>query len=166
MSLLFTSLPLLPLLTNDESYVLATLALTMFSSTWHGMRIGRFRKAAGPVVTYPTPYADSTILSNAKGDDAKLALHRFNCAQRAHGNFLENSTTAMLGMLVAGVKYPISTAVLGLGWNLARIAYATGYTNSPLGSGKGRLRGSSFWAFQLGLVLLTGATGASLLGWF
>ncbi|KAF2150673.1 hypothetical protein K461DRAFT_180050 [Myriangium duriaei CBS 260.36] len=128
------------------------------------MRIGSFRKSAGPAVTYPTPYADSTILSAADSDKQKLALHRFNCAQRAHGNFLENQTTAVVTMLVAGVKYPLAATVLGLGWNLGRIVYATGYTSSPLGSGKGRMRGSFFWLAQLGLLILTGATGASVLG--
>lgn len=149
---------------QEYGYVIATLGLTFINSLWHGMRIGRFRKAAK--IPYPTPYADSATLSAAASDDQKLALHRFNCAQRAHGNFLENSGTAVAAMIVAGVRFPLLTAACGLGWNLGRIVYAAGYTSSPLGSGAGRLRGSFFWLFQAGLLGLTFATGASVLGFF
>lgn len=67
------------MLTNHSySYVILTAVGTGFLGTWHGMRCGAFRKAAG--LGYPTPYADSAMLSAASAED-KHKLYLFNCAQ-------------------------------------------------------------------------------------
>ncbi|PNS17451.1 Microsomal glutathione S-transferase 3 [Sphaceloma murrayae] len=147
----------------EYGYVLLTASLTTLNAFWHGGRISAFRKAAG--LSYPTPYADSAHLSAASTDPSKKqALYLFNCAQRAHGNFLENQTTLLTTMLVSGVQYPLVAAGLGLVWNLGRVVYAVGYTRADQSNGKGRLVGSFFWFAQLGLIGLTGWTGGKIAG--
>lgn len=127
---------------------------------WHALRIGSFRKAAG--IRYPQAYAESGDLAKAEGEK-KQALYLFNCAQRSHGNFLEHHGTVAIAVLVAGLQYPIASSVMGVGWMLSRLAYAVGYTRKDKTDGKGRLVGSPFWLFQLGLYGLTAWSGVRLL---
>lgn len=129
-------------------------------SLWHGLRIGSFRKAAK--IPYPKVYAESSDLAKATGDQ-KQAMYLFNCAQRAHGNFNENHPSVAIAILVAGLQYPVASSVMGLGWALSRVAYAVGYTRKDKEGGKGRLMGSPFWLFQLGLYSLTAWSGVRLL---
>lgn len=124
------------------------------------MRSGQYRKAAG--LGYPTPYADSAHLAGAATPEQKHALYLFNCAQRAHGNYLENHGSVLAALLVAGVRYPVTASLLGLGWSVARVAYAVGYTNPGRSDGKGRLIGTPMWLFQLGLYALTAVSGWKL----
>jgi glutathione S-transferase len=121
---------------------------------WHGMRVGPYRKAAG--IKYPQYYAEKDDFAKADSEDKKHALYLYNCAQRAHGNFIENHAAAAIAMLVAGLRYPIASSVMGVGWSLCRLAYALGYTQKDRKDGKGRLIGSGFWLFQLGLIGLAG----------
>lgn len=142
-------------LTNG-SYVVLTAVGTCFLGLWHGGRVSSFRKAAG--LGYPTPYADSAHLSAASAEN-KHKLYLFNCAQRAHGNFLENHTTFLFALLVAGLRYPVASAGLGAVWSLGRIVYAVGYTAKDKDNGKGRLAGAFFWLAQLGLYVMAGMVG-------
>jgi glutathione S-transferase len=126
------------------------------------MRVGPFRKAAG--VPYPNAYASSEAIAAAT-PDKKKAMYLFNCAQRAHYNFMENYPIALTGMLVAGLKYPVASAVTGAIWSVSRLAYATGYTNKNKEGGKGRYAGglgSLFWLCQLSFVVLVGKSGYDL----
>lgn len=65
-------------------------------------------------------------------------------------------------MLIAGLRYPVATAVMGAGWSVGRIVYAIGYTSKDQTNGKGRLAGSFFWLFQFGLFIMTGLSGYKL----
>lgn len=47
-------------------------------------------------------------------------MYLFNCAQRAHGNYLESLTTVALSLLIAGVQYPTLSAGAGAGWLVGR----------------------------------------------
>jgi glutathione S-transferase len=143
-----------------HSYVVLTAVGTCFLGTWHGMRCGAFRKAAG--LTYPTPYADSAHLAAAPTAQAKQNLHLFNCAQRAHGNFLENHYMALAALLIGGVRYPLLSTAFGLLWSVGRVVYAVGYTSQTKENGKGRLAGAFFWLAQLGLLVNAGLTGYNL----
>ncbi|KAJ0415588.1 hypothetical protein BJY00DRAFT_254261 [Aspergillus carlsbadensis] len=109
----------------------------------HGTVVGNLRKAAG--VPYPHSYATvEQTKSNPKA-------HQFNCAQRAHSNFLENAPQTMLSILVAGLKYPQLATALGGAWVIFRILFLHGYvyTNKP--HGKGRYNGGLFWFAQAAL---------------
>ncbi|OJJ01449.1 hypothetical protein ASPVEDRAFT_634305 [Aspergillus versicolor CBS 583.65] len=109
----------------------------------HGVVVGSFRKAAG--VPYPHTYATvEQCKSNPKA-------YKFNCAQRAHANFLENAPQTMLSILVAGVKYPELAAGLGAAWAVFRVLFLHGYVYTDKAQGAGRYNGGLFWFMQAGL---------------
>ena len=67
---------------------------------------------------------------------------QFNCAQRAHGNFLENASQTMLFTLVAGLKYPQLATGLGAAWLVFRSLFLYGYQSCVVGNkGRGRSGG-------------------------
>ncbi|KAF5865180.1 hypothetical protein ETB97_005084 [Aspergillus alliaceus] len=88
----------------------------------HGMIVSGLRKEAK--VPYPHTYATvEQCKSNPKAE-------QFNCAQRAHANFLENASQTMLFTLVAGLKYPQLATGLGAFWFVTRSLYLYGYVYS------------------------------------
>lgn len=120
------------------------------------MRVGSFRRAAG--VPYPIPYASANSASPKAKEE-----YLFNCAQRAHGNYLENHPTFLVTMLISGLKYPIISSVMGAAWLLFRVVYAVGYTRADKEGGKGRLAGSGFWLAQIGLTGMSMKVGYDML---
>ncbi|EED21870.1 glutathione S-transferase, putative [Talaromyces stipitatus ATCC 10500] len=76
------------------------------------------------------------------------AAYKFNCAQRAHGNLLENMPQTILYMLIAGLKWPNATAALGTAWIVFRALYAHGYVTAAKPNGVGRFHGAPFWLVQ------------------
>ncbi|KAK8202115.1 hypothetical protein M8818_005641 [Zalaria obscura] len=145
---------------QEYGYVVVTAASTFFLGMWHGIRVGGFRKAAG--VGYPCPYADSAQMSAADADK-KHSMYLFNCAQRAHGNYLENQASFLAALLIAGLRYPVASSILGVGWMLGRVAYAVGYTAKDKDNGKGRLIGSHFWLCQLALFGMAATVGVKMI---
>ncbi|CAG7935454.1 unnamed protein product [Penicillium olsonii] len=106
----------------------------------HGIVTSSLRKQAK--VPYPNSYASMELAKeNAKAE-------QFNCAQRAHSNFLENSSQTMLFTLVAGLKYPEYAAGLGALWVFFRVLFLYGYVYSGKAQGKGRMIGSFFLLVQ------------------
>lgn len=122
--------------------------------------MGMFRKGAG--LGYPAPYADTAQMSSAD-PEKKKAMYLFNCAQRAHGNYLENLPSVIPAMLIGGLRFPVATAIAGLGWSVSRVVYAVGYTDKTKSDGSGRLPGSFFWLFQLAMYVMTGIVGYDLI---
>ncbi|KAL4889231.1 hypothetical protein BDV59DRAFT_187163 [Aspergillus ambiguus] len=109
----------------------------------HGAITTGLRKPAK--VPYPHCYATvDECRSNAKAE-------QFNCAQRAHANFLENAPQTMLSILVAGLKYPQLATALGGAWFVFRALYLYGYVYSGKAQGMGRMMGAFFWFAQAGL---------------
>lgn len=88
--------------------------------------------------TLPPPH---NVILQAKAE-------QFNCAQRAHSNFLENAPQTMLFTLVAGLKYPNLAAGIGALWVVFRSLFLYGYVYSGKPLGKGRLVGGFFWLAQ------------------
>ena len=124
-------------------------------NTLHIVNTGNYRKAAK--VAYPLAYAPA----DRKDEEA----HRFNCAQRSHANFIENQVSMLGSLFIAGLRFPIASAIMGAGWSVSRWLYMSGYSKGGDG-GKGRYQGIVFWVFQLGLMLTAGYTGtAMVLGW-
>lgn len=140
--------------TVDPSYgwVLLAATSTFILNSIHGMNTGKYRKAAS--IAYPAAYAPSS-----RTDDE---AHRFNCAQRAHANYSENHPSALGALLIAGLRFPITSALMGAGWTVARYVYMVGYSKGGQG-GHGRYKGISFFLFQAGLIALAGYTGAAML---
>ncbi|KAK2743063.1 hypothetical protein FQN57_005019 [Myotisia sp. PD_48] len=104
-----------------------------FASIVHGIFVGKMRKAAK--IAYPTTYA---TVEQCKADPN---AYRFNCAQRAHQNYLENMSLAMISTLVAGLRYPTATALVSGAWLAMRGLFAYGYVYSNKPQGKGRYLG-------------------------
>jgi glutathione S-transferase len=117
----------------------------------HTLNTATLRKAAK--VPYPAAYA-----VESRTDEA---ANRFNCAQRAHANFIENQPTAVTALLLAGLRFPLAAAALGAGWSALRYLYMTGYSKG--GNGKGRYRGIGSFACQLGLIGISAYNGVMMI---
>jgi glutathione S-transferase len=117
----------------------------------HGINTGSYRKAAN--VAYPAAYAPSSRTD--------AAAFNFNCAQRAHANYLENQIPMLGSLLLAGIRFPVASALMGAGWTVSRYLYMVGYCSGQEG-GKGRYRGITFYLFQFGLLGLTVWSGVQM----
>ncbi|RKF60887.1 Microsomal glutathione S-transferase 3 [Erysiphe neolycopersici] len=137
---------------SNYGYVLLAATSTFVINTIHSFNTGSYRRAAG--IEYPAAYAPSSRTDQA--------AHRFNSAQRAHANFIENQPTVLGAMLIAGFKFPLATASLGGLWSLFRLIYMWGYSQGQPG-GKGRYKGIAFFLFQYGLIGLAGYTSISMI---
>ncbi|ETI28122.1 hypothetical protein G647_00571 [Cladophialophora carrionii CBS 160.54] len=138
---------------NGYGYVaLIALGGIPLLSNIQGNVVTFLRKPAN--VPYPNAYA-----SHEQAKESQDA-YKFNCAQRAHANLLENMPQTMATMLFAGLEYPTVTAALGLGWLLARSLYAFGYIKY---NKRYSLGGWAFWLCQGGLWALSCATALKML---
>lgn len=118
------------------------------------------RKAAG--VPYPYPYASKEQVDSADSENLRERMVRFNSAQRAHSNYLENHTNNLMLILVAGLRYPVAASALGVFWSFNRVLFALGYMDTSKKEGKGRYRGIGHFLGFLGLLGLTIKTGVDL----
>lgn len=104
-----------------HSYVLTVASASFFLNTYHFMLTAKARGASG--IKYPTPYA---TVEQAEKDPKAF---KFNCAQRAHGNYVENFTPFLGALLISGLQFPVASATLGAAWVVGRVWYATGYVS-------------------------------------
>ncbi|KZP25424.1 membrane-associated proteins in eicosanoid and glutathione metabolism [Athelia psychrophila] len=126
-------------------YTFASLISTCFVLVWQGSVVGKHRKAAK--VPYPQAYAEKAEA------EASLDAKKFNCAQRAHQNTLENVPIMLILTAITAVQYPV-VAAGGLGvYNVGRILYTAGYVT---GDPAKRMRGSIGY---LGVFALLGGAG-------
>jgi glutathione S-transferase len=130
---------------SSHSLVVIAASATALVNLYHiALTVSR-RKASG--YTYPTPYAP------LEAEKSSAAAYSFNCAQRAHANFIENVPTFLATLLLSGLRFPLTSAALGGVWIASRVVYARGYANSKHGDkGKGRLQGATFWLPQMALI--------------
>ncbi|EIE25236.1 glutathione S-transferase [Coccomyxa subellipsoidea C-169] len=82
-------------------------------------------------VKYPALYADK------ENKDAEL----FDCVQRGHQNSLENYPQFLACLILAGLSYPVTSAITGVIYLIGRIVYFQGYATGVPGK---RLRGAFF----------------------
>ncbi|KAH7309430.1 glutathione S-transferase-like protein [Stachybotrys elegans] len=135
---------------SQYGLVLVAASSTFFLNLWHILLTSSARKASG--IKYPVAYA-----SKEEADKDKNAL-LFNCAQRAHANFTEQLTPFLGELLIAGLRWPVPAAAMGLSWTLARTVYATSYAR---GGPQARVIPSSI-AFLLEISLKLMATTAAV----
>ncbi|KAI5780979.1 hypothetical protein EDC01DRAFT_261805 [Geopyxis carbonaria] len=129
----------------DYSYVLVTLLLTGVVNQYHGILTGTRRKRAN--IPYPNAYATH------EAANASLDAYQFNCAQRAHANYLENLPQFVISTAIAGLSHPRITAGLAGMWLVGRVLYARGYVNGNQESkGSGRYQGMMYVLGQLGVM--------------
>ncbi|TVY49018.1 Microsomal glutathione S-transferase 3 [Lachnellula cervina] len=139
----------------DYGYVLLAATSTFIVNVLHMVNTSAYRKAAK--IAYPAAYAPSSRT------DAEA--YRFNSAQRAHANYIENQVSMLGALFIAGLSYPRVAAGMGLGWSVCRWVYMKGYSEGQEG-GKGRYKGIGFYLFQFGLIGMAAWTGVgTVLGW-
>jgi len=132
-------------LPNGVEYLGASLLLPMYLLLGQHTIVSQFRRRAG--IAYPNVYAEKAVAEKS------LDAMKFNCAQRAHQNTLENIPFVYVLAIGFGLKYPILAAYTVVAWVIGRIGYTRGYITGIPGK-------------RLGLwyVLSTAATVAQLLG--
>lgn len=122
---------------------------------YQGFLVGSERRRAN--VAYPAAYASN------KEAETDIAKYRFNCAQRAHQNYLENLPTMIVTAAIGGLTYPVASAALGALWLAGRVVYAKGYIASTIEQkGSGRYKGVWYILGQLGLLGTAGYTVYSM----
>ncbi|GAA6001167.1 hypothetical protein JCM10207_007441 [Rhodosporidiobolus poonsookiae] len=127
----------------DLAYPLLVGTVGVYSVlVYAGAKVSGARKAAG--VAYPAPYADNAL---AEKDDA---ARKFNCAQRAHMNTLENLPVFLLTLFHSSLFHPKAAAGAGALYLAGRFAYIAGYT-----TGDPKKRSNGFFGY-LGLLPLFG----------
>lgn len=55
-------------------------------------------------------------------------------------------------MLVAGLRFPLTTAGLGVFWSFNRVLYAMAYTRKDKDGGRGRIVGSGYAISELAFM--------------
>ncbi|KAK9909243.1 hypothetical protein WJX75_009377 [Coccomyxa subellipsoidea] len=122
--------------------VLTAFASVLVHHVYMTFNVARARKKFN--VKYPALYADKT-----ENKDAEL----FNCVQRGHQNSLENYPQFLACLILAGLSYPITSAITGVVYLIGRIVYFAGYAT---GDPSKRIRGAFFnfaMLFFYGLVV-------------
>jgi len=140
---------------QEYGYVLLAATSTFILGSIHGANTSSYRKAAG--ILYPNAYASDAL---AKG---KPEAYAFNCAQRAHANYIENQPSLVGALLIAGLMFPLTAAAMGAGWSVSRYLYMLGYCRPSWGeNGNGRYKGVTFLVFQFGLMGMAGYTALKM----
>ncbi|KAL8708463.1 MAG: hypothetical protein Q9220_006620 [cf. Caloplaca sp. 1 TL-2023] len=140
----------------EYGYVLLSATASTFISIYHSALTAKFRRASK--TPYPNPYA-----SAAEAKDSK-EKYLFNCAQRAHAQFLENQPSYLISLLISGLKYPVASAAMGAVWCVGRVVFARGYVDPEKTGGSARTRGSFYAIPQFGLMLMAAYTSLSMAG--
>ena len=112
---------------------------------------------AAAKVPYPNAYASAAEAAESK------EKYLFNCAQRAHANYLESLPTFLVSLFVAGLKYPVWSAGLGAAWCVMRVLYGIGYLRTDKPKGTGRYAGILHTPIALAMGLLGGWAGWQVL---
>ena len=141
---------------NDYGYVLLTAMWIAFQCYMTGFLVVEVKRAK----TYTQEYMEKNFLDEHKKAfpndktvpkfgypdmgcgwySSKLTYKQwfeFNLAQRVHGNFLEQQIIVCFFILVAGVKHPKWTIILGFLYSAGRLLNAYQYTKTV----KGRVPG-------------------------
>ena len=142
---------------NSYSYVLLAATSTAFINLWHSSLVGSYRRASG--VPYPNAYAPASEAATSK------EKYLFNCAQRAHSNFLEALPTVLSTLMISGLKYPVASAAMGAAWGVGRIVYTLGYTKKSQtieSKGSGRYAGIFHLIPLVGLMVMSGLSSWSM----
>jgi glutathione S-transferase len=143
------------LLPIPQSYggVLLTASAAIVLSTVHSFSIGLYFRRQAQILL-PQLYATPAKAA------ADPTAYTYNCAQRAHANYVENLFPAVGAMLLGGLRSPRAVTWLGVSWIGMRIAYFWKYTRSKSGTvahGRppmGRATAAGCWVSQFALYVL------------
>lgn len=132
--------------------VLLTASAALVLSTVHSFSIGLYFRPRAKILL-PQLYATPEQAA------ADPNAYTYNCAQRAHANYVENLFPAAGAMLLGGLRDPGTATWLGLGWMGMRMIYFWNYTRSKTGTvvhGRppmGRGTAVGFWVCQFALYV-------------
>jgi len=118
------------------------------------MRVISFRRKAH--VRLPNFMASAEQIAKAPNDEERDAMIQFNCAQRAHYNYLENHPSNLVLMLIGGLGYPRATAATSAFWLVNRFLFMIGYTDIKKKNGNGRYLGGLHFVGYAGLLGIAG----------
>ena len=123
-----------------------------FALTYLGGKVIAAREKYG--VKLPTMYAPGTTPDEVK----------FNSVQRGHQQALETYPQFLALSLVAGLAFPLTTAVEGALWCVARFAWAEGYaTGDPDNRYKFSWLGKHVWTPLVHMLILSLFVGGKVL---
>ncbi|CAF9908647.1 MAG: hypothetical protein GOMPHAMPRED_006239 [Gomphillus americanus] len=131
----------------NYTYVLLVAASSTLVSAWHTIAVMKYRKRSK--IPYPNTYASH------EQAEKSIDAYQFNCAQRAHHNFLEIYPEFLTQLAIAGLTFPELSAGLGAVYLVARVIYATGYTRPVRDGGRGRYNGIIQYVPRAGLAGLS-----------
>lgn len=112
-------------------WVVGVAATIPFLTFWQAMLVSSARKESK--IKYPQVYASK------EEEASNPAARKFNCAQRAHQNTLENVPQVYASLLISGIVHPRVAAVSGLLYLIGRVIFTLGYVS---GEPKKRVPGS------------------------
>lgn len=111
-------------LPDNYGYVVLAAISTGFLTVLQTSLVSKARKKAK--IAYPQLYAEKAEMQK------DFEAMKFNCAQRAHGNTLENLPHVLFFTTFLGLRYPTLAASLGATWSATRVLYTWGYvTGDP-----------------------------------
>lgn len=107
------------------------------------------------------------ILSGGSADKAQRKLDAavgYSCHQRAHHNALETLPMFLVLSAAGGVRYPLATAVHGLGWLVSRVTWTRGYLSGHPLQRYGNPFSNYIWVAFLGVIANTIGLAIGVLG--
>jgi len=136
---------------EEFGYVMLSIAASWFMNAFLISVVVKGRQLYG--VKYPHLYAP---LDHENKED-------YDCFQRAHQNTLETWPSVCILVLLNGLQFPVTAAILMNIYSVGRIMYGYGYSH---GGPKGRETGAmiSVLAGIVPLVILCFVSGLSLSG--
>jgi glutathione S-transferase len=127
------------------------------TSTYLGVQVMKARTKYN--VQYPHMYATPGI---HKECDA------FNRVQRGHQAMFEQLTTFVLCSLIGGLSYPIATTIHITIYNIGRILFLFGYSDTTLDVKDARYKkgGQFLWFGYFGVMYCCVTTCGKIIGWW
>lgn len=144
--------PILLPIPATYGHVLLTASAALILSTIHSLSIGFYFRPRAHILL-PQLYATPEQAA------ADPRAYTYNCAQRAHANYVENLFPAVGAMLLGGLRNPRAATLLGVSWMGMRVLYFLNYIMSKSGTvvhGRppmGRGTALMFWGCQFSLYV-------------
>eukprot|EP00668_Euglena_longa_P045414 GGOE01061074.1.p1 GENE.GGOE01061074.1~~GGOE01061074.1.p1 ORF type:complete len:179 (+),score=25.58 GGOE01061074.1:40-576(+) len=117
-----------------------------------GFKVAQARKKFN--VPYPTMYA----IGGSEEDK------KFNCVQRGHQHAFETYTQFVALSLIGGLRHPITTALAGIVWTIARLRWAEGYASGDPEKRYSSPWGACVWYSLVAVMTTAGSTALGILG--
>jgi|EP00669_Euglena_mutabilis_P008475 glutathione S-transferase len=132
--------------------IVANGILPAFILAYLSAKVGHARQQFK--VDYPTMY------TSGQTDDERT----FNCVQRGHQHALESYPQFAVLSLIGGVRHPLTTAIAGIVWSIARIKWAQGYATGDPSRRYESSWGRMVWYSLVVTVTTAGSSALALLG--